>query len=247
MPETRGKISDIKVVIRETIQELFSERDFLSRLADKLLEKINLPDISEIREVEAMIKTQNTEFDTLVEAQNVKIVTLEKENESLRRRVDKAEQYSRRKQVRLIGVKETAGENLSDVIQVILRDKLKLNCVDIKPSNCFRIGKKKSEGDKPRQVMLRLTSFEDRSLIMKQRKLLKGSGIIIVEDLTKTRHHLLKAAQEAFNKTSVWTLGGNIFARVKDEKYMIASMRDVEELIPRKNAEDCVLSAIGST
>lgn len=140
------------------------------------------------------------------------------------------EQYSRRKQVRLIGIKESETENLSDMIQVMLREKLQLNNINIAPQNCFRIGKKRSDSEKPRQVMLRLFSLKDRSLIMKEKKKLKGTGIVVVEDLTRTRHRLLKAAQGTLGKNRVWTSEGSIYTRVADARYCIANVQDLETL-----------------
>lgn len=233
MTFTREKVAEIKAIIREVIVELFVEDDFLQKLSDRLIEKTLSADSG------GVIGTASV----IVEKQNFRISELEKDNRSLRRQVDRAEQYSRRKQLRVIGLQESEKENLCEKLQLMFRDDMKLDA-SVSLQECHRIGRVKgrdvaaasagggsevrSTKPKPRHVLLKLLNIEQKRLIIRSRKHLKNSGIIVVEDLTRERYGVFRAAQEKFGRRAVWTSDGAVFARIAGKKVSIGGYDDLE-------------------
>lgn len=195
MTFTREKVAEIKAIIREVIVELFVEDDFLQKLSDRLIEKTLSADSGGV--------TGTATASVIVEKQSSRIDELEKDNRSLRRRVDRAEQYSRRKQLRVIGLQESEKENLCEKLQLMFRDDMKPDA-SVSFQACHRIGgvnrrdaataagaggrNSEVRSTKPRHVLLKLLNFEQKRLIIRNRKHLKNTGIIVVEDLTRERY-----------------------------------------------------------
>lgn len=223
MPFKSDEIRELKNIIKDTIMKLLTEEDFLSALLDKVLDKAKFTMPEEVRES--------------IEVQGKQIGELQRENEALRKRVDNSEQYSRRCNLRVVGLPEDNNMDIELRIQQLLNDELKLknqNNQGILIRECYRVGKQTNSG-RPRQVMVKLADYTDKMLIMKTRRQLKGTGIVIVEDLTRIKYDLLKSAQEELGRKTVWSMDGNIYARVKRDKYRITSGKDVSEIKLRIN------------
>ena len=105
------------------------------------------------------------------------------------------EQYSRRTCIRIFGVKEEKGENTDAIAADIITNKLGIPLdpvCDIDRSH--RTGKVKEASQttssashvhqKPRSIIVKMTTYRKRREIMLNRKKLKDTGITIVEDLT---------------------------------------------------------------
>ena len=119
--------------------------------------------------------------------------------EDLRRLEDR----NRRNNLRVDGVRENEGESWNETeikVKKLLRDRLKIDDVIIERAH--RMGKKNK--DKPRTIIFKLLSYKDKERIMKNRKMLKNTGIFINEDFSdatmKIRKELrieMKKAREA--------------------------------------------------
>ena len=60
---------------------------------------------------------------------------------------------------------------------------------------------------------MRFANYGTRVKVYGAKKNLKGTSIVIREDLTGTRLKLIKEAVETYGSHNVWTMEGNIFAR----------------------------------
>ena len=70
---------------------------------------------------------------------------------------------------------------------------------------------------------------------MKNRRKLKGSGIVVAEDLTKQNGELLHKTSKHKKVNSAWSMDGRIFAAVKstngrETRKLITSLEDLENL-----------------
>lgn len=73
---------------------------------------------------------------------------------------------------------------------------------------CYRIGRINTS--KVRGILLKLNNLETKELIYKKKKLLKGTGIVVREDLTSHRVALMDKAIQKLDLKSVWTDHGKI-------------------------------------
>lgn len=176
-----------------------------------------------------------------------KVEHLEKENEKLRSqlkrqeeitknlliRSEKIDQAQKSKSIRIYGIKEIKNENLNKVVLGIFEKKLGLQIKQTKIEKIYRIGK--MEKDKIRPVYVTFTRLDIKNNIYNNKKLLKGTGMVIREDLTKEKIKLIKLLQEKCGAADkLWTLGGIIHVKINEETspVTIYSEEDVNRLFP---------------
>ncbi|KAB0795745.1 hypothetical protein PPYR_04766 [Photinus pyralis] len=149
---------------------------------------------------------------------------LSSENKALKAELDVLQQYSRRNNVRILGIKETVNENLDEIVINLFKSKLNVNLEIDHIDRMHRVGKPTSGSS--RQIIVKFTSYRYRKLVFDNKKLLKGTGIRIAEDLTKTRLMLLKEAISRYPRENVWSFDGNIWVNTGGKKILIRSVAE---------------------
>jgi hypothetical protein len=107
------------------------------------------------------------------------------------------------------GVKEEAKESTDTLVLNVVNESLGLKDITIKDiSRSHRLGAKKD--DKTRPIIARLVSYRSKQSIYRNKRKLKGKGVVITENLTKERYQLYKKCQTKYGKDKCWTMDGNI-------------------------------------
>ena len=167
---------------------------------------------------------------------------LQDTNKSLTARVaviesqaDQAEQYSRRNCLRISGVTETPGENTDNIVLSMASDiESDIRLQDIDRSH--RIGNPKKKRSKPREIIVKFSTYRARANFYKQRTLMKVRGYegkFINEDITKKRSEYLYEARKLFkpnNLKGAWSSNGTIL--VKDNGDAVHGIMSLNDLIP---------------
>ena len=146
------------------------------------------------------------------------LLGLKFENENLKKQLLYSESYSRRENLKFIGVVENTcdstnqnaanssdslqSENTKDVLFKFLEDEL--NITDsrkrIEFPRVHRLGKPRSSGD-PRPIIARFLRYQDREEVMqKARAKLKGKGYAVFEDFPKELYELRKRQQNKLKR-----------------------------------------------
>ena len=131
---------------------------------------------------------------------------------SLDEKIDEQQQYSRRNCLLVHGIKEEKDEDVEKVVMDVLNTKLAAGVKEMEVSRTHRVGRKSSDKDKPRPIIVRFISYRQRKKVFNLKKKLRGQRILITESLTKKRHSLLKKCFDAFGKRQCWSLDGRIYA-----------------------------------
>ena len=74
-----------------------------------------------------------------------------------------------------------------------------------------RVGPKKRSMNskaKTRPIIAKFVSYRDRQMVFNSKKLLKESGFVITESLTKNRMSLLNEGRKTVGSKNIWTLDG---------------------------------------
>lgn len=186
--------------------------------------------------VQGVLRGLNDRLSALEE----KNTSLESENKALLTRVstlekaaEQTEQYSRRNNLRITGCGETDNENTDDIILKMAADigsDIQLGDID----RSHRVGKPGSHRTRPREVIVKFTSYRARQKLYKMRTALKDSGyagIFLNEDLTKYRSQLLYEARKIVkseNAKGAWSSDGNILIKDYDDTvHRINSLNDL--------------------
>lgn len=146
-------------------------------------------------------------------------------------RIDSDEQYSRRNCLLLHGVPERPAEDIVETVMTFVNTKLKvpLRLEDI--DRCHRMGPMRRNAaeavraGRPRTIIIKLTRYIVRESIWENKKVLKGSGLLITESLTPERAKLLREAKEIAGFRNVWTHDGRIVVLCQDDSRKIITCK----------------------
>lgn len=141
--------------------------------------------------------------------------------------IDQIEQRSRRKILLLHGVTEAKDEVLPTVIVGVLRERLQTEFSKNAIQRCQRMGR--AAAGKPRPILIKFDTMNNRDSIWQSKTRLKGTGYTISEFLTKTRHQLFMSARRTFGISKSWTHQGSIY--VVDAEGVRHSIRRPEDLL----------------
>ncbi|KAK3920648.1 LINE-1 retrotransposable element ORF1 protein [Frankliniella fusca] len=142
-------------------------------------------------------------------------------------KVDELEQYGRRNNLRIFGVKEREGECTDDIVLTVA-SKMDVTFDRSVIDRSHRIGAKGSE-NRPRPIIVKFVSYAHRSQMFRAKKNLKGSNITVREDLTRERLKVLKGAASAYGVKKVWSIDGVIKVKVGERSAPI-SVRNKQQL-----------------
>lgn len=206
--------------LNETMAEKFDAAS-----VEKCVKDILLSDVIIDKLADRLVTRMMTAIETAVEKAMAKV---NKELDTLRRsmkdmveqvaeKTDDLEQYQRRNNLRILGLKETRGEDTDKLVVELCRDKLGVALSENSLCRTHRVGKKPDaavtvEGGKElsRPIIVRFTSYRDRRAIYGMKKKLKGTGITIREDMTTRRVKIWKTAVERFGLRNTWTQDGRV-------------------------------------
>ncbi|KAK5645688.1 hypothetical protein RI129_004152 [Pyrocoelia pectoralis] len=116
-----------------------------------------------------------------------------------------------------------SNENTDRIIIDLCKDKLN---IDLKPEaiDCSHRLYAKEGNHKP--ILVKFTSKNSKNLVYKNKSKLKGSKIVIKEDLTKLRHQLFKETVKKFDKP-VWTTDGKILVNINNSIKHVKTFADL--------------------
>lgn len=144
-------------------------------------------------------------------------------------RVNDLEQYTRRNNVRVLGVPESAEESVEVCerkVLKIIKEKLELPIMESGDIEAIhRIGRqgkqKQGQPTRPRPIIVRFLSRKSTETVLSNRRKLKNTGIVIVEDLTHDNFVLLNKCWDHAGVADAWTRRGNIFVKTAKDSRVI--------------------------
>ena len=136
-----------------------------------------------------------------IEILEAKIAVLENNNVLLERKIDDNEQYSRRTSLRINGIPlpengvKEPGDDCLEKVKNVLKD-LPEGIPECMFDRAHRVGKKKTdaEGNVSQQMLVRMCSWKARTVIYRNRKVLKNHRFYL--DLTQRRFKLKLLAEK---------------------------------------------------
>ena len=213
-PEAAAVEKEGNPITPSTLDEYFmnatkSFERMIRDAVDSFMDKLHQLEVN----VEASLDFERKRVDDLIENQDgmkKKMKTMEKEIAELRLEVEKnkvasnkSERFSRRNNVRLVGVPEApqgVREDPVTMVEEILHSKFK---IATKVERAHRDGKKVD--GRPRHILLKFLSYREKVDIMRRaRETLKDETYFITDDLTPTdleeKRKWIKQVQELYNK-----------------------------------------------
>lgn len=228
MPDKKESIVD-PAVIAVCVDKHLAGTDVTDRLVSRLTAELR----SVVEEaVKAALTAVHEEIGLLRgEVETLKIAVKELD-ERLADRTDELEQYQRRNNLRIFGVKETAREDTDEIVAKMCQEKLGVNLPPEAICRSHRIGMPPKLGPngetRHRPIIVRFTSYRYRREVHSAKKKLKGSGTTIREDLTMRRLDVLRSAAALHGIRNTWTQDGRIlWVDESGQKGMATRLGDV--------------------
>lgn len=178
----------------------------ISNISKRLAEKFNYYD-AKITALEAEIQVLKSTN------KNIEIDSSNDNHILVKQKVDSLEQRAKNNNIRLMGLKEVDNENTMNRVKDILDKKLKLSFDEGDIVSCYRVNQKIS--DRPKHVLVVLRDNQIKNKIYRMKKMLKGTGIVMKEDLTIDRLTAVKETSEKYGFKNVWTYNGVIYAKTE--------------------------------
>ena len=219
-----SRLSLIVEELRGTIFTLQTENDRLSK------------EVKEAKEREEDLRSKLTEVKHTAEL-------ADKRSEDL-------SSYVRRNNMRIFGIDEATGngrqettQQCEDKVLSLFREKLKLKIERNDIEAVHRIGSVKpgnnpsSSGSKktPRTIIVRFVNRKTRDEVLYSRKNLRGSGVVMVEDLTPRAYTLLRTARsDGTVCRQAWSKNGKIVVKTLTDR--IVTIEAVSDLAEHRRA-----------
>ena len=239
---TTPSTADLSSTVGETIKEYFD--NLICNLKTDYDNKINVIE-NKLCDFESKIGDLQTTVDRLESnlAEERRISErLRDENKEIKDSVQNIQskqggglQYQRRNNIKIYGLKELKlggrGETETDTIKHVIdflnvRLGLRIQWQDI--CIAHRLGP--IEENRYRSIIVKFVRRTTKLNILENRHRLKGSGIVIAEDLTPENNKLFWELRESFGKYNVWTRDCQIFVNTRDGP-KLASQVNKRELL----------------
>lgn len=144
-------------------------------------------------------------------------------------RLDHLEQYRKQNCLRICGLGSVEDDNMAARVTSFIESKLNISCSPKDVDFVYRVNHKAVNSSDDRSTLLvRFLSNILKSKIVAAKKKLKGTSVVIFEDLTRTRYDLLVAARKKHGKNA-WSAGGKIYFwdSSKNCKVLITHLNDI--------------------
>ena len=238
-------------IATQVMNDLVKNQEFVTLLksivGDAIQEKLGVLLTSiekvqgELLELKNDLAKKNSKVKTLEE----KVLEQKQSISKLESSVNNMEQYSRRSCIRIFGLEEKRGENTDTLVSEVIRTKLGVSLDPMKdidrshrtgsvPEPSASSDQSSVKKPRPRPIIVKLNTYRKRREIITNRRKLKGSGIVIAEDLTQKNQKLFAQTRAAQKIKSAWTSDGRIIALIsasngKTMTKLITTEEDLEK------------------
>ena len=148
---------------------------------------------------------------------------------SLMLKANANEQYSRKYNIRIGGIKEEPEEDSYEKVSTFFQSKLGLTIENSEYDRIHRVGRR---GSKNRQMIVKFKSYRTKAEVIKHRRKLKGTiGLFINEDLTAYNLDLYHQARGVPFIAATWSSDGKVFVKLPDESiHIVRCKEDIQKL-----------------
>lgn len=231
---------EVKEVIENTVSQAVSKslqnKDLIKTITETVVNAVvKTLDIRlvKIEESVASLKSEfaNTQLENENELKLLKatIDNMNQKNEETYEKFERIDQANRKKVLRIFNVTEKNKEDTRNEIIHILNMKLAMNLTPDDITLCYRVGSKNN--GKPRGIYLKLKSIVMKQDIYAKKKMLKGTSIVIKEDLTSTRVDIVNQLTEKIGYRNVWTNDGKIYTSYNGKLHIIKNRTDFQKFM----------------
>nr|CAI5849622.1 unnamed protein product [Callosobruchus analis] len=233
---TRETCEEIKLLVNNILTNSLKDPIFIARIADQVAEATAKTVSKKLEAMEnnlSQLEKSTAEFRRQTEAGLNKlhndIKFLHEKQNKMQKIYNDLDQQSRKNNLRLFNFAEDEKENTREKVVNFLNLKMTIDIKDSDIEICYRVGKVKGD-KKPRGIYLKLRDGAVRNTIYNKKKFLKGTGVVVVEDLTPARVKTVSLVSGKVLLKNVWTNSGKIYVSINGKIHLIHCEDDVARL-----------------
>ncbi|KAI4455672.1 l1 transposable element-related [Holotrichia oblita] len=219
-------MAEYRMLLRSRAEQ---DKDEDVELIQRIVEKVLVSPLFLEKLVSAVTDKLNICNNELKSCKN-NIDSLDKRMLRIEEALDEQEQYSRRNNIRIYGVPEITHENTCEVFVNLCREKLKINITNSDIDCCHRLAGKEGT-NKP--IIVRFVRRDVKNKVFNDKRKLKGTRIVITEDLTRVRISRVKILAKYLNSKNVFTSNGIILVKYNGKIIKLKSMVDYKNLLSK--------------
>lgn len=230
---TRDICEEIKSVVNQVVSKYLKTDTFIDEISKKVSDAIAIALENRLRKIEesvAALKNENEKLENKLQNLQNNLPAADVGHPELEDRLDRLDQSARSCNLRIFNFKEKADENVKQEIKNILNSKIHTTLTDEDILLCYRVGKKKE--NKHRGILIKLKNTTTKQCIFTKKRLLKGTGIVVKEDLTNTRLKIMNKAIDKLGVKNVWSENGKIFCIYNENVHVIDNEKKFSEIFP---------------
>ena len=227
--------AEIRSMIADEIRSALSSQAVISTIVDAVYNRLYKKLADELHSAfQLELRRTEQRMDALATTSDV----LSKKVKELQSALEEQEQYSRRQCLRIYGLPENRNESTDDlVISLAGKMGITMDKQDIDRSHRIRPRRETqslqapTQPARPKPLIVKFARYNARRLMYGAKSRLKGTGVVIREDLTASRQALFSRTSSHQNTKYTWTMDGRIFTLTKDgRKVPVRNATDVERL-----------------
>jgi len=214
---TLTNLSDKTDTLENTISKLKTDLDHQMEKLDAKLKVMQDMDnrMKSLEEDNSDMIRSISEFQEENDGLKSEILLLKVDMEKMKDEGLRNEQYMRKNNIKVYGMKESRNESCTDVFMKMVKDSLN---IELKPSQIAIAHRIAGKEGRHRPILVRFEQHDVKYTVLKQRRRLKDSGISIQEDLTRLVWEKLAMVKIAVDCVDAWAWNGKIFIKDKDSK-----------------------------
>ncbi|XP_045476340.1 uncharacterized protein LOC123682005 [Harmonia axyridis] len=219
---TREIRDEIASEVNKALKNYLSNESFLKTIADNVSNAIIKTVELKLSHIETTLTNMQADVTNIRDENKVTAEKVDRHTNDflhyktrMERKYDRIDRYSRKCNLRIFGFEGRPNEQTGESIISFLNSKMSMKLTKDDMEVCYRVGRK--GGEKSRAVFLKVNNFNLKDQIYRKKRLLKGTGVVIREDLTSHGVELYSKCVEKAGMKNVWTDSGKVYI-FKDKK-----------------------------
>ena len=209
--------SELEVTLERVVDRVLTKRldQIKEQIKQEVLKEITTAFTDELSDLKGEIFCLRNENNTLksrlehIERQNI-----EHEDNKIQTVVNN--QYNRRCNIVVFGIKEEKKENSAQKVLNVIKEHLKMEIPEKDIEIAHRLGEIRQNAKRP--IIVKFRYRDTKWDVMKSRKLLKGTGVTFSEDLNWEMQQLFREVRTSDLTEACWSWNGKIQAKNKAGK-----------------------------
>ena len=219
----KNMTDNLKKLIEEKIKEKLE--DLEDRVKSLQFENGNLKD----RAIQAE-KDLKVQKDRLTAFEKIALTSAQRSNYN--------EQYSRKNNVKILNIPESAHETEQTLTEQVCSTLLSKGNVDLDIDDITALHRIPGKAGSPQPVLLKVKNNSVKTSIMKQRKPMKDAGFRLVDDVTKLNTGLIGRLMKHAKIESAWYFNGAVYGKTTEgRRHKFDVYCNIDSVIVRKPTE----------